>query len=124
MIEEFLYEHRVRIYRKPTKWHFSRDIAEISEIAILAHNDKYVVLNDASFTKLEKKGDGVCWPVINKPIIYFKDVLGEKGIFYTLYSPSKKRIPTIEGQIRNKAEAEYGWLFSKELDFSALKEMR
>jgi hypothetical protein len=115
-----LYEHRIRIYRKPVKWSFNRDEVTIQQKPILAHNDKYLVLNDIHFTKLEWQGDGVLYSAIDKPSIHFKDVLNEQGIFYSLYSPSKRRISTIEREIRARAEAQYGWLFSSELDLSAL----
>lgn len=118
-----LYHYNLRVYRKPTSYSFERDEFKREVLDVLAQNDKYIVLNDSHFTKLEKRGgeNYRLYPTLNKPHIYFKDVLNAEGIFYSLYSTAQKRTPTIEREIREAAQEKYGWLFSDELDLSILR---
>lgn len=115
-----IFFHRLEIYKKPTKYSFQKDEYIVREINILAQNERYIVLNDDCFTKIEKKGDGICWSALNKEQISFKNCLGEQGVFYTCYSEKKRRPVSIKNAIHKKAEREYGWLFSNELDLSTL----
>ena len=115
-----IFIHRLEIYKKPTRFSFHKDEYTVREEEILAQNERYIVLNDYCFTKIEKKGDGVCWGTLNKESISFKNCLGEQGVFYTCYSDKKKRASSIKNAIHRKAEKEYGWLFSSELDLSTL----
>jgi len=116
-----IFVYRLEIYKRPTKFSFEKDNFTVSEEQILAQNDRYIVLNDSSFTKIEKKGDGFLWGRLNKEAIHFKNCLGAQGVFYTCYSEAKKRVPSIERAIHKKAEEEYGWLFSRDLDLTVLK---
>jgi len=115
-----IYHYELRYYEQPTKF-YNHDKFDITKLSPLAENDKYIVFNDLHFTKIEKSGDGVCYSTLNKPKVYFRDCLGCKGVFYTLYSDVKTRISTVEKQIRAKAEEEYGYLFSKGLKLSILR---
>jgi len=116
-----IYKYDLDYYEKPVKYSHHEDKFTVEELTPLAENDKYIIFNDWFFTKIEKSGDGYCHNVLNRPAIHFKDCLSAKGIFYTLYSTRKTRIDTIERQIRDKAEKEYGYLFAKKLKLSILK---
>lgn len=120
MTIEKIISYKLEIYRKPTRWSFTEDKFEVKEKSVLAQNDKYLVLNDDYFTKLEKKGDGVVWSRIDTPSISFRDCLSQDGIFFTLYSTKPRRISTIKGMIKRKADEKYGWLFSESLDLSIM----
>jgi len=119
--ESPIYYHRLEIYQSPTKYSFQTDQYKVEEKEVVVENDKYIVFNDAAFTKIAKSGDGFVWGVLNKEVVSFRDCLGAKGIFYTLYTNRKVRPSTIERHIREKANKEYGYLFSNKLDLSILK---
>ena len=117
-----IYHHRVEIYKKPVKWRWHKDLFEIKEKEILAENDRYIVLNDSNFTKLEKKGDGAVYCTLNKENISINidDRVWEDSVYYTLYSTSKRRPKTIRKHIEDKIKKKYGWLLS-EIDLSIIK---
>lgn len=114
-----IYYHRLEIYKQPTKF-YNHDSYKVEELHLLAENDRYMVFNDMHFTKIEKLGDGRVYSCLNKPSIYFKDVLGSQGIFYSVYTEKRMRPSTIKAQIKRKAEKEYGWLLAESLDLSIL----
>lgn len=120
MPKKTIYKYDLDIYKRPTKWSHNKDKFTIEKVDIIAENKLYIVLDDLVFSKLSKERDSICYPKPEKPLIRFKDVLNEQGIFYLLYSYKKKRVETIEKEIRAEAEKKFGWLSGDNLDLSIL----
>lgn len=116
-----LFYHRVQIYKKPTP-SYRKDKFEITEVEILAENDHLIIINNYHFTRLEKKGSGICHPIPNRERIDIRckdDILGD-GVFYTLYSDKKSRPSTIKLHIEKEIYKKFGWLVN-DIDLSIIK---
>lgn len=113
--------HRVAINKKVERGFQWDDKFEIVEVEVLAENESRVVLNDDCFTILMKKKSDFMTSVGNESIIIRTNnsICGD-GIFYTLYSYSKKRPATIRKEIEAKIQKEYSWLMN-EADLSIIK---
>lgn len=115
-----IWKTTVNIY-KEKKFSFEEDKFEQKQVEVLAENDEYVCLNDRHFTTLRKAGDTVAYSVVGKESIRIEDGSGyfgramTKGIFYTLYSYSKKRPSTIRKEIEEALEKKYGWMVDADL---------
>lgn len=123
MEQRKLWKTVVKIYKGERRW--SRDGGDsytVEEVEVAAENETYIIINDWYFTKLEKKkrrsddyGDYVNHPSIR---ISVNDRWLDNGVFYTLYSTSKKRPSTIRSEILAAVRDKQGWLAeSLDLDF-------
>lgn len=114
-----LYE--VKIYFNP-RYSFEKEEEKfkVSEVKVLAENEKFLCLEDDYFTKITKnKNWDKIYDTLNKPSISIRtkdSILGE-GIFYTLYTTKKKRISTIRKEIEKKIEDDLGSFFKIDLSF-------
>ena len=119
-MKKTIFYHRVAINKKVEHGFQWDDKFEIVEVEVLAENETRIVLNDEFFTvKVKKKG---AYNSIEKKEISIRtnnSVCGD-GIFYELYSYSKKRPATIRKEIESKIKAEYSWLMN-EADLSIIK---
>lgn len=115
-----IFYHRVAINKKVERGFQWDDKFEIVEVEVLAENETRIVLNDEFFTvKVKKKG---AYNAIEKKEINIRtnnSICGD-GIFYELYSYSKKRPATIRGEIERRIKAEYSWLLDG-VDLSIIK---
>ena len=120
-----LYKTTVDIYSH-RKYSSDVDKFEVKEVEVLGENEDYLVLNDHFFTKLQKSKKGYAiHSVLGKESINIRDgsglcgdVLG-RGVFYVLYSYSKKRPGTIKKEIEKAIQDKYGWMTS--IDLSVIK---
>jgi len=120
---DMVFYHQVKIYREPGEYEWEKDVFEIKEFNILIQNDKYVILDNDSWTKLEKdSGSYSSYNVIGKECISVAvgDNYSRDGVFYTSYSETKIDPATIREHIEEKIEEKYGW-FVRELDLGIIK---
>lgn len=86
----------------------------------VAENEKYIILNDTEFTKLNKKDRGFSRlnNVINKSSISeWKLGFSLDGLHYTLYTNKSKRLETIKKEITEWINENYAYLYQVNLDF-------
>lgn len=97
------------------------DSFDVDDVGILAQNDRYIVLSDSRFTKLDKKKDRTynMNHVVDHPSIsiYNNDSCYGSGVDYTLYTEKNKRTSTIKKEIKIAIQDKYGWLVN-DIDFS------
>jgi len=119
---EKIYFHAVSIYREQGEYDWEKDSFEIEESNVLIENDKFVILDDDDWTKLEKGKHGYLNPVIGKEniTISINDHYSRDGVSYTLYSDKKLSPATIKKHIKKKVEEKCGWLMNA-LDLSIIK---
>lgn len=120
---EKIFVYSVRILKEQGAYSWNRNSFTKGTINVLKSNDKYTVLDDFSFTKLEnKKSDYNSYSVIDKPSISVRwnDRLLDNGVFYTLYSTKPVKPEAIKKQINNYVKSKFSWLLSG-LELSIIK---
>ena len=89
------------------------------QVEVLAENDNYIIINDEYFTKINKpsKHSSNYDTVLNSQhiAIVTEDKIFSKGVFYTLYSDSKKRPATVKKEIEDKIQKKFGGFVSIDL---------
>lgn len=118
-----VYSHRVEIYTGK-KHSFEADRFDVGQAEVLAQNENYIVLNDASFTKLQMKWDKDfnCYPVIQHPSIdvHVKSTIWSDGVVFQLFAYSQWSPEDIERAIKNAITEKCGWMKGK-VSFAILK---
>ena len=117
-----IYYYNAKIYKKPTKFSFDNDIFLREEKNVLASNEKYMVLDDHYFTRLEINGGGYLNPVLNKQNIglYMNKGCFNDHVWYSFYSTKKKTPRSIKKVIEKFINKEYSWLV-KHIDLGVVK---
>jgi hypothetical protein len=121
-VSDFIHVCTVEIYRAPRSIYQNRYYNE--SVAIAVQNDALIVLNDRSFSKVAKSKDyDRIYPRLNKPSVNIRvdGGLFEPGIFYTLYSESKRKAEKVRREIDEEIKEKYGWIYSS-TDLSIIKD--
>jgi hypothetical protein len=86
----------------------------VTEIMVLAENDKRLVLNDNHFTVLSKESKSYINSCIGKESIhiYANDSVYGSSVHYSLYTYTKVRASTIRKHIETAIKKKYGFLLS------------
>lgn len=96
----------------------------VTELLVLGENDRYMVVNNETFTTLDKQATkySIGSP-FNKAAIHasHNDSCWGNRITYSLYSDSRKRASTIRREIEREMEKRYGF-FVRGLDLSVVSD--
>lgn len=88
----------------------NRNEFSVKEINVLAENERYVVLDNSSFTVLSREKD-YCNSQIEKPRIDLdaNDSVWGNRIYYSLYTLGTVRASTIKKQIEKEVAKKFGF---------------
>ena len=94
---------------------------DVTELNVIAENDRYIAVDDFRFTSIRKDGDSSLDCVLNKQSIslHANDHIWGDRISYTLYTDKVKRVSTIKKEIEAAIVKKYGFYLSS-IDLSLL----
>ena len=94
---------------------------DVTELNVIAENDRYIAVDDFRFTSIRKEGDSSLDSVLNKPSIslHANDHIWGDRISYTLYTNRVRRAFTIKKQIEAAIVKKYGFYLNS-VDLSLL----
>jgi N-methylhydantoinase A/oxoprolinase/acetone carboxylase beta subunit len=97
---------------------------EVADLEILGENDRYLVVNDRTFTTIDKTAAKYC---VGRPFgkeeihITANDRVWGNRITYSLYSHKRKKAEAIRKAIEKEVQKRFGF-FTSGLDLSIIKD--
>lgn len=96
---------------------------EVTELNVIAENDKYIAIDDYRFTSLHKDSKYKYDTCLNKVAIslFANDSCWGTRITYSLYTDKTKRASTIKREIEAEIAKKYGFFLGK-IDLSFISD--
>lgn len=118
-----VYVYRFRL-REKSRYENGQPYFAVNTYTIIGENDRRVVIDDPSFTSIEKHKDKTSWDYslgTPKTSVFVNDSIFGTGVDYRLYTLEKVKASQIRATIRRAVKAKLGF-FVNEIDLSMIKD--